>query len=82
MAFVEMPAVVVMIVVGVVPIAAGVRRTVPTSANPHVASLVDSPIAIDPSVSFARRRRAALVAQRRRSATDDDTDLRECRSTD
>src|ERR1035437_10206819 len=80
-AFVHMPAILVMIIVRVAPICASVWWTVPAPGNPYVPAAVVTPVSVDPGIAFTRHRRTAFITHRwRRLAADDDADLRRRRS--
>lgn len=76
MAFVQMPAIVVAIIVRVTPIGAGIRRTIPSPGNPNVTTPIYAPVSVNPGIAFAWHLRAALIAHWWRRAPDDDADLR------
>ncbi len=77
-AFVHLPPLLVVVVVGVAPVGAGVGGTIPASADPVVATLVVSPVAVDPLVAFTGSDGADFVAERGWSSTDVDADLPKC----
>jgi hypothetical protein len=68
-AFMQLPALPLVIVVGMVPIRPFIRRTVPASRDPPVMTPVRSPIALDPGVARTRFRPPFLIAQRRGCGT-------------
>jgi hypothetical protein len=74
-AFVHSPALLVVVVVGVCPVAAFIRRAIPASVDPDVATALNSPVAINPLVAFARGIGTALVANGGRIPADVDADL-------
>jgi hypothetical protein len=53
MAFVHLPALLIVVVVGVAPVSAWVGWPFPASAYPCITAVVGSPVAIDPLISFA-----------------------------
>src|ERR1700738_2731347 len=65
-AFVHLPALLVVVVVGVAPIGSLVGWPLPAARNPDVAATVGSPVAVDPLKAFAGRDGAYLVADRGR----------------
>src|ERR1017187_4081688 len=80
-AFVQMPAVLVVVVVRMAPVRTSIRRMIPASGNPYIPASVVAPVTVDPGIAFARHRRTTLIAHRwRRLATDNDADLRGRRS--
>src|ERR1035437_6078542 len=80
-AFMQVPAVLVVVVVRMAPIRTSVRRVIPASTHPDVTALVDTPISVNPRVSLTRGWRTALIAHRWRwLAADDNADLRGRRS--
>src|ERR1017187_8859446 len=79
-AFMQLPALAVVVIVGMVPICAFIGRTVPAPCYPRITMPMRSPVPVDPGVARARNRPAPLVAQRRRCGTDVHPNL--CRSRD
>ena len=74
-AFVHTPAFLVVVVVRMGPVGAGIRRAIPAAWNPDVTALVDSPVAIDPGIAFARDRWACFITQWGRCSADVDANL-------
>jgi hypothetical protein len=68
--FVQLPALLVMIVVRVAPIGAFVRRTVPAALDPAVVATVGGPISFNPSVAWTGNWSALFVAEGRGSGSD------------
>src|SRR6266853_2028398 len=79
-AFMPSPAFTIVIVMGMVPIRALVRWTLPVPAYPPVVMPIRSPVPLDPDVARARNRPTLLVTQRRRRASNVHGNL--CRSRD
>jgi hypothetical protein len=69
-AFVDLPALLIVIVVRMIPIGAFIRRLLPTSRNPFIVAAIRSPVAFDPAVTRARSFRPSLVTKRRRRTSD------------
>jgi hypothetical protein len=76
-AFVHLPTAVVVVVVGVVPVGAGVGWALPGAGTPDVAAAFVAPVAFGPDVTFAGRCGANFNAERRRFVADEDVDLGE-----
>ncbi len=70
-AFVHLPALLVVVVVRMIPVGAGVGRLVPAARDPYVAATLVAPVAVLPCIAFAWRWRPALIAQRRRRSPDE-----------
>src|SRR5438309_2092378 len=77
-AFVHLPALLVVVVVGMAPVGAGVGWPLPDAGDPDIAAAPSSPVAIDPGVTFSRHGRSYLISRRWRGA-EIDLDLTECR---
>ena len=77
MAFVHLPALLVVVVVRVVPVSAGIRWPLPDAWDPDVAAATLPPIAINPGVAFSWHGRPCLISHRRRRA-EINLDLTEC----
>ena len=73
----HLPAAIVMIVVRVVPVAAGIGWAIPASGYPGVAIATPIPVSVDPGVAGTRRGRRSLVTKGRRGSADVDADLPE-----
>ena len=75
-AFMQVPAVLVVVVVRMATIRTSVRRAIPASGNPYISASVIAPVTVDPGIAFARHRRTTLITQGwRRLAADDDANL-------
>ena len=70
MAFMHLPALLVMVVVRMAPVSPLVRRTLPGAWTPNVAATLSSPIAFGPHKTGARHGRPSFVAQRWWGAAD------------
>ncbi len=79
MAFMYLPALLVMVVVGVGPIGAGIGWPLPGTGHPHIVIASNAPVAIDPGVAFCWYRRSRFIADRRRRGADINLNLTECR---
>jgi hypothetical protein len=77
-AFMYLPASLVVVVVGVAPVSAGVGWSLPAAGDPGVAVATLAPIAINPGVTLSWHGRADLISHRWRRA-EIDLDLTECR---
>lgn len=69
-AFVQLPPLLIVIVVGMVPIGALVWWLLPVSLDPSVVASVRCPIALDPTVTRPGCVAPPLISKRRRSASD------------
>jgi hypothetical protein len=78
-AFVHLPALLVVVVVGMAPVGAGVGWPLPDTWNPDIAVAAGSPVAIDPGVAFSWHGRPDLIADCWRRGPDIDLNLAECR---
>jgi hypothetical protein len=78
--FMHVPAVLVVVIVGVTPVRPLIGRAIPTTWDPDIAASIDTPVAVNPDEAFARRRGTPLNAQRWRSAAyrDAESDLGGC----
>ena len=74
-ALVHLPALVIVVVVGMAPVSAGVRWPVPTSWNPAIVPPIIAPVAIDPSKTFAWHGWTSFVPKRWWCAADIHIDL-------
>ena len=74
-AFVHLPALLVMVVMGMAPVGTGVRRTLPDAAVPDVAASIVAPVAFGPDKALARHGRLNFVAKRWWGAADVDVYL-------
>src|SRR5580692_132855 len=75
MTFMHLPALLVVVVMGMAPIGASVRRAHPDTGHPYIAASTVAPVAFGPDISLAGHGGTNLVAQRRRRAPDVDMDL-------
>jgi hypothetical protein len=78
MAFMHLPATLIMVVVRMAPVSSGIRRPLPNSWNPDIPSPANAPVAINPGVAFARKRRPYLITNGWRRRTDVNLHLAEC----
>jgi hypothetical protein len=78
--FMDLPALLVVVVVGMAPVGAGVGWPLPCAGDPDIVAAAPTPVAIDPRVAPGRHGRPDLIADRRRWGTDIDLDLAECRN--
>jgi len=49
-AFMHAPAFLVVVIVWMVPVGAGIRRAVPTAANPYIMAALISPVSVNPGM--------------------------------
>ena len=82
MAFVYLPALLIVVVVGMAPVGAGIGRALPDAGSPDVAASIVAPVAFSPYIAFAGHCRTDFNAQGRWGAADVDVDLRNGRSGD
>jgi hypothetical protein len=80
MSFMNLPASLVVVVVGMAPVGAGIWWPLPSAGDPYVAGAVRVPITIGPHESLCRHRRPDLIAYRRRWSPDIDLNLAVCRN--
>ena len=73
-AFVHLPALLVVVVVGMAPGGSPVRRTLPDAAVPDVAASIVTPVAFGPDKAHARRGSPDFVAERWRRTANVDVD--------
>jgi hypothetical protein len=78
-AFMHLPALLVVVIVRMAPIGASVRWTLPHAGDPDITTVALTPIAIDPDVAFCRNRRSYLIPDWWRRRADINLDLAECR---
>jgi len=78
-ALMHSPTFAVVVVVGMSPVGAGVRRALPGAGDPDVAVATRSPVAVDPDEVWCRHGRRDFVADYGRGRADIDLDLAECR---
>jgi len=74
-AFVHLPALLVVVVVRVAPVGPGIGWVNPDARHPDVAASTIAPVAFRPDIAFARHGGTHFIAQRRRCATDIDMNL-------
>ena len=79
-ALMSLPALPVVVVVGMAPVGAGVGWPLPRAGDPDVPAAARVPVAIGPDETFCRHRRPNLIADRWRRRADVDLDLAECRN--
>ena len=77
-AFMNLPALLVVVVMGVAPIGAGVWWPLPHAGDPDVAAVASSPVAVGPDEAFSRHRRPYFIPNCGRGRTDINLDLAEC----
>jgi hypothetical protein len=77
MTFMQLPALLKVVIVRVVPVSSLVGRLVPPSGNPPVAMPVGLPIAVNPGIAGAGSVPTSFVAEGRRRASDVQGNLRE-----
>ena len=80
MAFMHLPATVIMVVVRMTPVGSLIGRPLPPPRDPDIPPAAWSPVAIHPGVAFSRHDRSYLIADWRGRGADIDLDLAECRS--
>ena len=72
------PSALIVIVVGMAPVSAGVRRSVPAARYPAVVIVDNGPVTIDPDKAFFRYWGADFIADRRWWSSDINLDLAPC----
>jgi hypothetical protein len=80
MAFMNLPALLIVVVVGMAPVGACVRWPLPDAGYPDVATTTRAPVPIDPGVAFSGHGRSYFMTVCRRRRSDIDLDLAECRN--
>jgi hypothetical protein len=80
MAFMNLPALLVVVVVRMAPIGASVGRPLPHAGDPDVAAAARAPVPIDPGVAFSGHGRSRLIADRWWWGSEIDLNLAECRN--
>jgi hypothetical protein len=80
MAFMNLPALLVVVVVGMAPVGTGIGWPLPDAGYPDVATATRAPIPVDPGITSSRHRRSHLVADWWRWGSDIDLNLAECRN--
>jgi hypothetical protein len=78
-AFVHLPATLIVVVVGVGPVGAGIGRLLPCTWNPDIVAAARHPVPIDPDEAFRGHGRRDFIADWWRRGSDVDLDLAECR---
>jgi hypothetical protein len=61
-AFVHLPALLVVVIVRMTPVRTRIRRLIPAPRNPNIPPTLVAPVAFLPCVTLARRRRPTLIA--------------------
>jgi hypothetical protein len=79
MAFMYLPALLVMVVVGVGPIGSCIGWALPGTGHPHIVIASNAPVTIDPGVALCWYRWSRFIADRRRRGADINLNLAECR---
>ena len=74
-----LPALPVVVVVGMAPVGAGIGWPLPSAGDPDVAAAVRAPVAVGPYETLCRHGRPDLIADRWWRGPDIDLDLAECR---
>lgn len=83
MAFMESPALLIVVIVRMNPISTGIRWTFPMSGDPPVTVVANGdPVSLDPAVFRLRRRRSLFVTDRGRTYLYINRDLRGCRNSE
>jgi hypothetical protein len=80
MTFMNLPALLVVVVVRMAPVCAGVGRTLPDAGDPDITAAPRAPVPIDPGIAFSGHGRSHLIADWWRWGSDIDLDLTECRN--
>jgi hypothetical protein len=80
MAFMHLPATVIMVVVRMAPVGSRVGWPLPAPRDPDIPPTTWSPVAIHPGVAFSWHRRPYLIANRWRRRADVNLYLAECRN--
>jgi hypothetical protein len=80
MAFVNLPALLVVVVVRMAPIGTGIRWPLPDAWDPDIAAAALSPVAVHPGVALSRDRRPYFIPHRWWRGTDINLDLAKCRN--
>lgn len=79
-AFMHLPATIIMVVVRMAPVGSHVGRPLPDPGDPDISPAAITPVAVDPGVSFSWHRWPYLIAYGWRRRADVDVDLAECRN--
>jgi hypothetical protein len=77
-AFMHLPALLVVVIMRMIPVAALIGWALPGTCPPYIASAIISPIALLPNIALARHGGPNFAAKRRWSAADVDPDLPDC----
>ena len=80
MAFMHLPATVVVIVVRMTPVGSLIGRPLPDARDPDIPPAAWSPVAVDPNEAVSRHGRPYLIANGWRRRADVNLYLAECRS--
>jgi hypothetical protein len=78
-AFMHLPAALVVVIVRMAPVGARVRRPLPDAGVPDIAPIIVAPIAIDPGVALAWHSRPDFIADRWWRSADVNMNLAKCR---
>ena len=73
--FMHLPALLVVIVVGMVPVSAGIGRALPTASSPDIAASIVAPVAFGPDIALAGHRGTDFNPEGRWVAADVDVNL-------
>jgi hypothetical protein len=79
-AFMNLPTLLVVVVVGMAPVGAGVGWPLPDAGDPDIVAAARAPVPIDPGVAFSWHGRPCVIADWWRWGADIDLDLAECRN--
>lgn len=77
--FVDLPALLVVVVVRMGPVSARIGRPLPPPGDPDIVVAMHSPIAIRPGITISRDWRPYFIANRWRCGADVNLNLAECR---
>jgi hypothetical protein len=80
MAFMHLPATLIMVVVWMAPVGSRVGRPLPAPRDPDIPPVAWSPVAIHPGVAISRHSRSYLITNGWRRRADVDLNLAECRN--